>query len=257
MIGLIDIHHERFYRTTGSFILIDPFNNTTVAAGMIRGRSQEVADIAVTEDEADAGRQTSSDVVWEEAYISREMREKRNGHKAAVLWFTGLSGSGKSTISKRLERRLFDLGARTMFLDGDNLRHGLNGDLGFSAEARKENIRRVGEVAKLGYDFGNIVLCTFISPYQEDRDFARSLLPQGRFYEVYVKCDLEVVKRRDPKGLYAKALRGEISNFTGIDAPYEEPVTPELVVETDLHSADAIVERILRALLQAGIIERI
>lgn len=244
-------------RATGSFILIDPFNNTTVAAGMIRGRSQEVADIAVVEADAEASRQSSSDVVWEEATISREMREKRNGHKAAVLWFTGLSGSGKSTLSKRLERRLFDLGARTMFLDGDNLRHGLNGDLGFTAEARKENIRRVGEVAKLGYDFGNIVLCTFISPYQADRDFARSLLPGGRFYEVYVKCDLEVVKRRDPKGLYAKALRGEIKNFTGIDAPYEEPVKPELVVETDLHSADAIVERIMRQLLQAGIIERI
>jgi adenylyl-sulfate kinase len=146
------------------------------------------------------------------------------------------------------------MGCHTFYLDGDNLRHGLNGDLGFAPQDRKENIRRVGEVAKLAFDHANLVLCTFISPYAADRDFARSLLPEGRFFEIYVKCDIEVVKRRDPKGLYAKALAGEIKGFTGIDAPYEEPVQPELVVETDLHSADELVEQILDALRRAGIV---
>ena len=241
-------------RATGSFILIDPFTNNTVAAGMIRGRSRQVADLV----EAQATlpeRRRSSHVVWERTGITREMREQLNGHKAAVLWFTGLSGSGKSTVARRLEQRLFQLGCRTFFLDGDNLRHGLNGDLGFSPEDRKENIRRVAEVAKLAFEHGNLVLASFISPYQADRDFARSLLPPGRFFEIFVKCDIEVCKRRDPKGLYAKALRGEIANFTGIDAPYEEPVHPELVVETDLRSSEEIVEEILQELVRAGLLK--
>ena len=184
------------------------------------------------------------------------MREQRHGHRAAVLWFTGLSGSGKSTVARRLERQLFAQGCQTTYLDGDNVRHGLNGDLGFSPVDRKENIRRVAEVARLAFDHGTLTICTFISPFQADRDFARSLLPDGRFLEIYVKCDLEVVKRRDPKGLYAKALRGEIPEFTGISSPYEEPQNPEIVVETDVQSVDDIVERILEELTQRGLLSR-
>ncbi len=243
-------------RATGGFILIDPFTNVTVAAGMIRGTSRRLNDVLDTEELADtaAARQKSLNVTWQVTEVSREMREQLNGHKAAVLWFTGLSGSGKSTVAKQLEKRLFALGVHTMFLDGDNLRHGLNGDLGFSDADRRENIRRVAEVARIGFEHGNVVLCSFISPFQADRDFARSLLPDGRFFEIAVQCDIEVVKRRDPKGLYAKALRGEIKNFTGISAPYETPVHPELVVETDLQSAEDIVEQLLAMLRERKII---
>jgi adenylyl-sulfate kinase len=156
-----------------------------------------------------------------------------------------------------LERRLYELGGHTYYLDGDNVRHGLNGDLGFSEKDRKENIRRVAEVARLGFDHGNITLCTFISPFQADREFARSLVPHGRFLEVYVKCDLEVVKRRDPKGLYAKALRGEIPEFTGVSSPYEEPRNPEILVETDVHSVEESVNQILEYLVRQGIISSV
>lgn len=238
-------------RATGSFILIDPNTNNTVAAGMIRGASRDVEDLISREQPSHL---RASNVVWEELSITRQMREERNGHKAAVLWFTGLSGSGKSTVAKALERRLFAQGCRTFFLDGDNLRHGLTSDLGFSPQDRQENIRRVAEVARLGFAHGQIVLASFISPYQRERDFARSLLPEGRFFEVYVKCDVEVCKRRDPKGLYAKALAGEIRDFTGVSAPYEEPQTPELLVETDIQSTDQIVDRIYTELVRQGII---
>ena len=247
-------------RNTGSFILIDPHTNVTVAAGMIRGKSRQIGDLldvketaALTKPVTD--RKQSTDVVWQYASVTRELRERQNGHRAAVLWFTGLSGSGKSTVAKKVEQHLFDLGCRTMYLDGDNLRHGLNGDLGFSNTDRKENIRRVAEVARLGFEHGNIALCSFISPFQSDRDFARSLLPEGRFFEIFVKCDLEVCKRRDPKGLYEKALRGEIKNFTGITSPYEEPETPEIIVETDLQSTEEIVDQIISELVKRGIIE--
>lgn len=243
-------------RATGSFILIDPYTNTTVAAGMIRGQSRQISDLVEQETTPDlaAARKKSTDVVWQSGGIAREQHEQQNGHKAAVLWFTGLSGSGKSTVARQVEQRLFARGCRTIFLDGDNLRHGLNGDLGFSDADRQENIRRVAEVARLGFEHGNIVLASFISPFQRDRDFGRSLLPAGRFFEIFVKCDLEVAKRRDPKGLYAKALRGEIQNFTGISSPYEEPQSPELVVETDLQSTEEIVAKILAQLTEAGII---
>ncbi len=241
-------------RETGSFILIDPATNNTVAAGMIRGRSQGIDELMEGEVEAAPSRPKSSNVVWEQEGISLADREERNGHKAAVLWFTGLSGSGKSTIAKKLEQRLFADGVHTTFLDGDNLRHGLNGDLGFSSADRQENIRRAAEVAKLGFAHGNITLACFISPFTADRRFARSLVPDGRFFEIYVKCDLEVVKRRDTKGLYAKAIAGELDNFTGISSPYEEPENAELVVETDISSVDEIVEQILAALQMAGIL---
>lgn len=241
-------------RSTGSFILIDPFTNNTVAAGMIRGQSRQVGDLVEVAPERAAKATKSSDVIWQQVGITREKREAQNGHRAAVLWFTGLSGSGKSTVARKVEQRLFELGCRTMYLDGDNLRHGLNGDLGFSEADRQENIRRVSEVARLGFEHGNIVLCSFISPFQRDRDFGRSLLPEGRFFEIYVKCDLEVCKRRDPKGLYQKVLRGEIKEFTGISSPYEEPSQPELVVETDLQDPDEIAAEIVAELAQRHII---
>ena len=241
----------RLNRTTGNFILIDPHTNTTVAAGMIRRSARTLDEVVVRE----PSRQKSTNVVWESSQITRELRERQNGHQAAVLWFTGLSGSGKSTVARQLEKRLFELGCHTFYLDGDNVRHGLNGDLGFSAEDRAENIRRVGEVARLSMEHGNLTICTFISPFAADRDLARRLMPDGRFIEVYVKCDVEVCKRRDPKGLYAKAMRGEIPEFTGVTSPYEEPQHPELVVETDLQSADELVDQIIDYLLRQGIIK--
>ena len=241
-------------RATGSFILIDPATNNTVAAGMIRGKSRNVDDLLEGEVDATPERPKSSNVVWEQEGISLTAREERNGHKAAVLWFTGLSGSGKSTIAKKLEQRLFNDGVKTMFLDGDNLRHGLNGDLGFSSADRQENIRRAGEVAKLSFAHGNVTLACFISPFTADRRFARALVPEDQFLEVYVKCDLEVVKRRDTKGLYAKALAGEIDNFTGISSPYEAPENAEIVVETDVQSVDDIVNQIIAALKERDIL---
>jgi bifunctional enzyme CysN/CysC len=244
-------------RATGNFVLIDPYSNNTVAAGMIRRADQDVEDVVagtVANLSERLATVRSPHVVWERTAISRELREQRHGHQAAVVWFTGLSGSGKSTVARLLERRLYALGIETFYLDGDNVRHGLNGDLGFSSADRKENIRRVGEVAKLAFEHGQLVLCTFISPFREDRRFARSLLPDGRFVEVYVKCDLEVAKRRDPKGLYAKALAGEIKEFTGVSSPYEEPEAAELVVETDLVSVEDAVEAILTELAARGII---
>ena len=164
-------------------------------------------------------------------------RERLKGHRGVCLWFTGLSGSGKSTLANHVEQELLQLGLHTYILDGDNIRHGLNSDLGFSPEDREENIRRIGEVARLFVDSGTIVLTSFISPYRSDRNRVRMMIPQGRFIEVYVKCDLEVCKTRDPKGLYRKALNGEIPEFTGVSAPYEEPLNPELVLDNS-HESD-------------------
>ncbi len=251
------LYYDRYdsNRATGSFILIDPATNNTVAAGMIRGQSQVVDDLRdVTKDEKEARRLRSANVVWEAGVLSLEERANLNGHQAAVLWFTGLSGSGKSTVAKLLERKLYERNVHTMFLDGDNLRHGLNGDLGFSAEDRAENVRRVAEVAALGFAHGSVVLCSFISPYERDRQFARSIVPEDSFFEIYAKCDLEVLKRRDPKGLYAKALTGEIKNFTGISAPYEEPTNADLVIETDVVSPEDSVAQVIAMLEEAGVI---
>ncbi len=242
-------------RATGSFVLIDPYTNNTVAAGMIRGRSQQIDDLVPPAIEEKALRRRSSNVVWEAGALTLAQREALNGHRAAVLWFTGLSGSGKSTIAKKLEEALFNRRVHTLFLDGDNLRHGLNGDLGFSDADRQENIRRVSELARLGFSHGQVVLCSFISPFAADRAFARGLVPDGRFFEIFVKVDLEVAKRRDPKGLYAKALRGEIQKFTGISSPYEEPQNPELVVETDIENLDAIVDKIVEMLEMGKILK--
>ncbi len=250
------LYYDRYAlnRATGSFILIDPATNNTVAAGMIRGESQDVGRLLEGEVEATPVRPKSSNVIWEQHGITLAQREEKNGHKAAVLWFTGLSGSGKSTIARKLEQHLFAAGIHTMYLDGDNLRHGLNGDLGFSSADRQENIRRAAELAKLSFAHGNVTLACFISPFTADRRFARQLIPDGRFLEIYVKCDLEVVKRRDPKGLYAKALAGKIPDFTGISSPYEEPVNAELVVETDIYSVDDIIAQIMALLRQRGIV---
>jgi len=175
---------------------------------------------------------TSPNVQWELGEVTLELREKLNGHPALVVWLTGLSASGKSTLARAAEQWLFEDGSAVARLDGDNVRHGLCGDLGFSAEDRNENIRRVAEVAAILYELGNVVLCAFISPYRDERAFARSRVPDGRFIEVYVRCDVAECKRRDPKGLYRRAEAGEITGFTGVDAAYEEPEHAELVIDT-------------------------
>ena len=177
----------------------------------------------------------------EEILVSKSEREKKNGHKGTVLWFTGLSGSGKSTIAKHLQKKLFSDGIQTFMLDGDNIRLGLNKDLSFSGPDRLENIRRIAEVAHLFSQAGMIALCSFISPSKKMRDLVRNL-NSPCFYEFFVKCSLETCERRDPKGLYAKARKGEIANFTGISAPYEVPENPDLILDSDHKSISEIVE---------------
>ncbi len=174
----------------------------------------------------------ATNIHWHEGNIKKEDRERLNNHRGVCVWFTGLSGSGKSTVAIEAEQLLFEKGVHTYVLDGDNIRHGLNKNLGFSPEDRSENIRRIGEVAKLFVDAGTVVMTAFISPYRNDRDNVRELLNSGDFVEVYIECDLDVCEQRDPKGLYKKARAGEIPNFTGISAPYEAPEKPELVVNT-------------------------
>jgi len=176
--------------------------------------------------------QVSSNVVWHHSEISRKDREQLNGHRGTVLWFTGLSGSGKSTLSHAVEQKLHQLTVRTSVLDGDNVRHGLCGDLGFSDVARRENIRRVGEVSKLFVDAGMIVLTAFISPFRDDRRVVRQLHQEGDFIEVYCAASLDVCETRDVKGLYQRARKGEIKDFTGISSPYEQPEHAELLVNT-------------------------
>lgn len=174
----------------------------------------------------------SDNIFWHEGDITRSDRERQAGHRGVCLWFTGLSGSGKSTIAQQVTNQLFERGVRTYVLDGDNIRHGLNNDLGFSPEDRTENIRRIGEVAKLFVDSATVVMTAFISPYRADRDRVRSILANGDFVEIYVEADLDTCEERDPKGLYKKARAGEIKEFTGISAPYEAPLKPELVINT-------------------------
>jgi len=180
----------------------------------------------------------SPNVQWELGEVTLALREKLNGHPSLVVWLTGLSASGKSTLAKAVEQQLFEDGLSVARLDGDNVRHGLCGDLGFSDEDRNENIRRVAEVAAILHELGNVVICAFISPSREQRAYARNAVPSNRFLEVYVKCDIAVCKSRDPKGLYAKAERGEIAGFTGVDSAYEEPEKPELVIDTAVLDQD-------------------
>jgi adenylylsulfate kinase len=193
---------------------------------------------------------------FHEHRVARESKEKRNQHKSRVLWFTGLSGSGKSTVANATEKVLHDMGLQTYILDGDNVRMGLNKDLGFSPEDRTENIRRITEVAKLFADSGSIVLTAFISPYREDRDKAREIISDNDFIEVLVSADLSVCEARDPKGLYKKARAGEIKGFTGIDAPYEAPLKPELIVETDKNNIEACAQIVIDYLAKEGIISK-
>jgi adenylylsulfate kinase len=186
--------------------------------------------------------------------ITKESRQALNGHKSMVIWFTGISGSGKSTLSSKLEKKLFGQGIRTYVLDADSIRKGLNRGLGFSRQDREENIRRVGEVAKLFVDAGVVVLTAFISPFQKDRERARSLVEADEFIEIYLKCPLEICEKRDVKGLYAKARRGDLRQFTAIDDPYEEPVNPEITLETDKMSVEECLETILVFLEKRGLI---
>ena len=189
-----------------------------------------------------------------EGIISKADRRRRNGHSSLILWFTGLSGSGKSTLAYGLEEKLFARGVRTYVLDGDNIRTGLNKDLGFSAEEREENIRRIGETAKLFVDAGVIAITSFISPYRRDRDTARAIVEPGEFIEIFVKCSLDVCEERDVKGLYKKAKQGLIKNFTGIHDVYEEPVSPEITIETDKMGVEESIMKILTHLEGSGYI---
>lgn len=198
---------------------------------------------------------SSSNVVWHHATVTRARREALNGHGSVLLWFTGLSGAGKSTLAHALEERLYQKDCRTFVLDGDNVRHGLCGDLGFSEKDRVENIRRVGESAKLFLEAGVITLTAFISPFRKDRERVRTLFPHGDFLEIYCRASLEVCEGRDVKGLYKRARAGEIKDFTGISSPYEEPYDPELVVDTGSLSVDESVEAVLAMLRERGVLQ--
>ena len=197
----------------------------------------------------------SKNITWSDGDVNHAARVQRNGHKAAILWFTGLSGSGKSTLAMAVEKELFLRRCHTYILDGDNVRFGLNRDLGFSPEDRTENIRRIGEVANLMVDSGTICLTAFISPYRVDRQGSREIAKNGSFIEVFTKCSLEECERRDPKGLYKKARAGEIPQFTGISAPYEEPENAEIVVETDKSNVEACAQQVVDYLIEQKILE--
>ncbi|TYO83925.1 sulfate adenylyltransferase subunit CysN [Pseudomonas sp. CK-NBRI-02] len=240
-IGVCNLHLDRPIpfdayadnRDTGGFIVIDRLSNRTVGAGMLHFALRR-----------------AQNVHWQAIDVNREAHAALKGQSPRVLWFTGLSGAGKSTIANLVERKLHALGRHTYLLDGDNVRHGLNRDLGFTEADRVENIRRVAEVAKLMLDAGLITLVSFISPFRAERDMARSLAGDGNFLEIYIDAPLALAEQRDPKGLYQKARRGELKNFTGIDSPYEPPVTPELHIDTQRESAEAAAERIVEALLR-------
>jgi adenylylsulfate kinase len=199
--------------------------------------------------------QKSSDVVWHHATVTRDRRQQQNNHKSVILWFTGLSGAGKSTLAHSVEEQLHLRGCRTFVLDGDNVRHGLCGDLGFSSDDRTENIRRIAEVAKLMMEAGTITLTAFISPFRSERDKARSIFPHGEFLEIYCRAPLEVCEDRDVKGLYVKARKGEIKDFTGITSPYEEPFKPELVVDTGSAPLEECTEQVLSFLAERGVFQ--
>ncbi|NQD68540.1 adenylyl-sulfate kinase [Bacillus haikouensis] len=188
---------------------------------------------------------SEKNIVWHEGKVTKKHRQTMNRHRSAILWFTGLSGSGKSTISVELEKALYVMDIRTFRLDGDNIRHGLNSDLGFTEKDRKENIRRIGEVSKLMVGAGLLTLTAFISPFKNDRDAVRSLMEDGEFIEIYVHASVEACENRDPKGLYKKARNGKIKGFTGIDSPYEAPDSPELFINTETLTIDESVEQIL------------
>jgi adenylylsulfate kinase len=196
----------------------------------------------------------ATNIVWHEASVDRAARADKRGHRSAILWFTGLSGSGKSTLANAVNAALFERGLGTYVLDGDNVRHGLCKDLGFSDADREENIRRIGEIAKLFLDAGVIVLTAFVSPFRADRDKARDLVEAGDFFEIFCAADLDVCESRDPKGLYAKARSGTIKEFTGISSPYEAPDTPELKIDTGAQDLAESVNVVIKALQDKGVI---
>ncbi len=199
----------------------------------------------------------SSDVVWHQVSVSQGEREAVNGHVGAVLWFTGLSGSGKSTVANAVDKMLHDIGCKTYVLDGDNVRHGLNGDLGFSDVDRVENIRRIGEVSKLFVDAGLLISTAFISPFILDREMVRSQLNHGQFVEVFIDTPIEICEQRDPKGLYKKARAGEIKNFTGIDSAYQYPSKPEIQVKTAKQSVEACAKQVVDYLKDNGYLKEV
>ena len=201
--------------------------------------------------------QNDNNIVWHNQSITKEKRLTLLNQKPCILWFTGLSGSGKSTIANAVELELFKRGRKTYLLDGDNVRHGLNKDLGFSEQDRIENIRRIGEVAKLFVDSGLIVLSAFISPFKSDRQIARSLVKYDEFIEVFIDTPLEVCEQRDPKGLYKKARDGAIKNFTGISSPYEAPEEPQIHIKTDEHSIEECVDIVINYLIKFGYVKEI
>ncbi len=215
----------------GSFVIIDPYSNKTIGVGMI-----------------DHALRRSSNISWHEMSINKKTRSELNSQKPCVVWFTGLSGSGKSTIANILEQKLHTAGKRTYLLDGDNVRHGLNKDLGFTDTDRVENIRRVAEVSKLMVDAGLITLVSFISPFKSERQMAKDLLSSGEFFEIFVKTPLEECEKRDPKGLYKKARAGKLKNFTGIDSLYEEPENPDLILDTTSSNAEELTDQIINFL---------
>ena len=199
-------------------------------------------------------QQKATNITWHHGKVTGADREQLNGHKGAVVWFTGLSGSGKSTLAITVESLLYERGCRSYLLDGDNIRHGLNKNLGFSPEDRHENIRRIGEVAKLFADAGLVAMTAFISPYVADRETARKLMPPGGFVEVFCQCPLEVCEQRDTKGLYKKARAGIIKEFTGIDAPYEAPPQPEVTVSTGTQTVEECARQVILYLERSGIV---
>jgi bifunctional enzyme CysN/CysC len=245
-VGLVNLNVDRAVpfdpydenRATGSFILVDRLTNATVGAGMIRFSLWR-----------------STNLAWQHLEVGAAQRAAQKGQKPCVIWFTGLSGAGKSTIANLLDKRLFAENRHTTLLDGDNVRHGLNKDLGFTEQDRVENIRRVTEVANLMADAGLITLVSFISPYREERNAARQRVGDARFVEVYVKASVEECAERDPKGLYKKALAGEIKNFTGVDAPYEAPQAPEIVVDTGTTPPEQAAEQIMAWLSAKGLLD--
>ncbi|KHE90786.1 MAG: sulfate adenylyltransferase subunit CysN [Candidatus Scalindua rubra] len=243
-------------RETGSFIIIDPDTNFTVGAGMIRGAVRSIEETIHAEGKTDTEEELPVKVEIEREPVSLKEREERYKHKTAVIWFTGLSGSGKSTIAKSLERILFSTGIHTALLDWDKLHHGLCKDLSFSDQDRIENIRRAGEVARVFYEHGSVVLCTFVSPLRCQRDQVKALIPEGRFFEVFVRCSLQTCIQRDPRGLYKKAIGGEIPQFTGINAPYEEPLNPDVMLDSEHKSIEENLKALLEMLKSKGIIRK-
>jgi adenylylsulfate kinase len=193
-------------------------------------------------------------VIWDDRYVKRAERNRLNNHKSGLVWFTGLSASGKSTIAHLVERELFNRGIRTYVFDGDNVRHGINSNLGFSREDRKENLRRIAELSKLFVDAGMIVMAAFISPYKEDREYIRKQFENDNFLEIYVKCSVEECERRDPKGQYKKARAGIIKEYTGVSAPYEEPETPDLILDTEKYDIKTSVKKVLALLDEKKIV---